>query len=246
MEDEYLEQISILVARYKEADGPLMKLANFAGSNIESIMSQIPNGIDAQVQKAIIIVLEKAYDASDTLHSSTITPEVPSYFHKIAAIFSGAVGGVAGLPGAFAEFPITITNMFSSFQKIAQGYGFDSNDEKTKLECIKVFTMGGPLQSDEELDLSFVTAKLGLSGQVVSSLISKASQKVALMVTQKLGSQAVPIIGAVTGAALNYTFISYYEEMAHIRFSLKKMQVENEDKNPMADFINFYERRNSA
>ncbi len=241
MEDEYLEQISNLVVRYKDADGPLMKLANFAGSNIESILNQIPNGIDAQVQKVIRIALEKAYDASDTLHSSAMTPEVPSYFHKIAAIFSGAVGGVAGLPGAVAEFPITITTIFSSFQKIAQEYGFDSNDKKTKLECIKVFTMGGPLQSDEELDLSFATAKLGLSGQVVSSLISKASQKVALMVTQKLGSQAVPIIGAMTGAALNYTFISYYEEMAHVRFGLKKMQLENEDKDTLADFIAFYD-----
>ena len=130
--------------------------------------------------------------------------------------------------------------MFSSFQKIAQEYDFDSNDEETKLECIKVFTMGGPLQSDEELDLSFVTARLGLNGQFVLNLISTASQKVALMVTQKLGSQAVPIIGTVTGATLNYTFISYYEEMAHIRFSLKKMQLENEHMSPLADFINIY------
>jgi len=103
--------------------------------------------------------------------------------------------------------------------------------------------MGGPLQSDEELDLSFATAKLGLSGQVVSSLISKASQKVALMVTQKLGSQAVPIIGAMTGAALNYTFISYYEEMAHVRFGLKKLQLENGDKDTLADFIAFYDKQ---
>tara|TARA_B100001173_G_C15962973_1_gene536505 strand:- start:5 stop:769 length:765 start_codon:yes stop_codon:yes gene_type:complete len=240
MQDEYLEQIEILVARYQNAEGPLMKLANFAGSNIDSIMSHIPDGIEIKVEKAIKIALEKAYDASGTLRSSALTPEVPPYFHKIAATFSGAVGGAAGLPGAVAEFPITITTMFSSFQKIAQEYGFDSDNEKTKLECIKVFTMGGPLGSDEELDLSFVTAKFSLSGQVVSSLISNASQKVALMVTQKLGSQAIPIIGAVTGSALNYTFISFYQEMAHIRFNLKKMQVENKNRNPLSDFTDFY------
>ena len=39
MEDEYSEQISMLMARYKDAEGPLMKLANFAGSKIEAIMS---------------------------------------------------------------------------------------------------------------------------------------------------------------------------------------------------------------
>jgi len=66
------------------------------------------------------------------------------------------------------------------------------------------------------------------------------------MITQKLGSQAVPIIGALTGAALNYTFMSYYEQMAHIRFKLKKLQYENPDKNPLSDFVNTLEQQNKS
>ena len=103
--------------------------------------------------------------------------------------------------------------------------------------------MGGPLQSDEDIDISFVTARLGLSGQAVSNIMAATSKKLAVMVTQKLGSQAVPIIGALTGATLNYTFINYYEEMAHIRFQLKKLQYENPDRNPLSDFVNVLDQK---
>jgi len=80
-----------------------------------------------------------------------------------------------------------------------------------------------------------------LQGEVVSQLISKAAQKLALVISQKLGSQAVPIIGAVTGATLNYTFMSYYEEMAHVRFSLKRLQNEYPDCQSFEEFIELYE-----
>lgn len=116
--------------------------------------------------------------------------------------------------------------MFGSFQKIAESYGFDRSDPETKLECLKVFSMGGPLEEDDDLDLSFATAKLGLSGPTVSRIIAKTSQRLSVAISQKLGASAVPVLGALSGGALNYAFISYYEEMAHIRFRLKKLSVE--------------------
>ena len=103
--------------------------------------------------------------------------------------------------------------------------------------------MGCPLEEDDDLDLSFATAKLGLSGQAVSNIIATASQRLSVVITQKLGSSAIPILGALSGGALNYAFISYYEEMAHIRFRLKKLGLENPDVNPMVDFIEILKDR---
>ncbi len=42
MDAEYKQQLEALVVRYKEAEGPLMKLANYAGSQIEGVLSQLP------------------------------------------------------------------------------------------------------------------------------------------------------------------------------------------------------------
>ena len=241
MDAEYKQQLEALVVRYKEAEGPLMKLANYAGSQIEGVLSKLPDDFEAKVQSVVKSALDAAYEASGTISASSLAPATPSYFHKMAVTFSGAIGGVAGLPGAVAELPVTITTMFSSFQKIAEKYGFDPSEQETKLECIKIFSMGGPLEKDEDIDLSFVSARLGLQGEVVSQLISKAAQKLALVISQKLGSQAIPIIGAVTGATLNYTFMSYYEEMAHVRFSLKRLQNEYPDCQSFEEFIELYE-----
>ena len=57
------------------------------------------------------------------------------------------------------------------------------------------------------------------------------------MIGQKLGAQVAPMLGALTGATLNYTFVSYYEQMAHIRFRLKKLQNENPSSDPVRDFL---------
>ena len=97
--------------------------------------------------------------------------------------------------------------------------------------------MGGPLEEDDDLDLSFATAKLGLSGQAVSNIIATASQRLSVVITQKLGSSAIPILGALSGGALNYAFITYYEEMAHIRFRLKQLGTEYPDVKPMVAFV---------
>jgi hypothetical protein len=44
-----------------------------------------------------------------------------------------------------------------------------------------------------------------------------------MVLGQKLAAQAVPVVGAVTGAALNAAFLSYYRELARIRFALLKL-----------------------
>ena len=75
------------------------------------------------MQSLVKSALDAAYEASGTISASSLAPATPSYFHKIAVTFSGAIGGVAGLPGAVAELPVTITTIFSSFQKIAEEYG---------------------------------------------------------------------------------------------------------------------------
>jgi hypothetical protein len=39
---------------------------------------------------------------------------------------------------------------------------------------------------------------------------------------QKLAAQTVPVLGAATGAGTNYTFVTYYTEIAHVHFGLRK------------------------
>ena len=45
-----------------------------------------------------------------------------------------------------------------------------------------------------------------------------------VMVTQKLAAQAVPVIGALGGAAVNYAFIDHFQEVARAHFVVRRLE----------------------
>lgn len=235
--EDYSLEIERLAKKYQDASGLLISIANFVGSKIEKSTNKLPVEIEQSLQNIIKNALEKAYDIADHISGHSYAPTVHNDFYKVTATTSGAITGIAGLAGAAVDLPIVITTMFGAFQKIASQYGFERSAKETKLECLKVFSMGGPLEEDEDLDLSFAATKLTLTGPVISELIAATSQRLAVILSQKLGASAVPILGAIAGAAVNYAFMAYYEEMAHIRFRLKQLQNECPNANPVSDFV---------
>ena len=94
---------------------------------------------------------------------------------------------------------------------------------ETRAQCLQVFGKGGPGDDDDGIDTSFIGARLGLSGAAVNKLISKVAPKFATVLGQKLAAQTVPVLGAAAGAGTNYTFVSYYTEIAHVHFGLRKI-----------------------
>jgi hypothetical protein len=67
------------------------------------------------------------------------------------------------------------------------------------------------------------------NGQTVSALISRFAGSFATRLTTKLGAQAVPVLGAATGAAINYAFVDYYERVAQIHFRLLRLAEDHPD-----------------
>jgi uncharacterized protein (DUF697 family) len=65
-----------------------------------------------------------------------------------------------------------------------------------------------------------------MTGAALQSLIAKVAPRLATVLGQKLAAQTVPVLGAVAGAATNYAFTSYYQEMAHVHFRLRKVAIE--------------------
>ena len=64
----------------------------------------------------------------------------------------------------------------------------------------------------------------------MNGLISKVAPRFATILSQKLASQAVPILGAAAGAGTNYAFMQYYVEMAHVHFGLRKIARDYDDE----------------
>jgi len=60
----------------------------------------------------------------------------------------------------------------------------------------------------------------------MQAVISTIAPKLAVVLGQKLAAQAVPILGAAAGAATNYAYTSYYQDMAHVHFGLRKLAID--------------------
>jgi hypothetical protein len=122
-----------------------------------------------------------------------------------------------------AELPVTVTLFLNTIRSAARDAGLDPEADWVRAECLQVFAAGSPLAQDDGVNTSFVASRLALTGSSVRKLIATIAPKLAAVLGQKLAAQAVPVIGAVSGAALNAAFLSYYREVARVRFDLVKL-----------------------
>jgi hypothetical protein len=56
---------------------------------------------------------------------------------------------------------------------------------------------------------------------VLVRLIAQVASRFGVVVTQKLAAQAVPLIGALGGAAVNFAFIDHFQEVARAHFVVR-------------------------
>ncbi len=142
-----------------------------------------------------------------------------------AAVAAGAAGGAGGLATALAELPVTVTLILHAIRGEAAAAGFDPEDPEIAAACLQVFAAGSPLDRDDGIDTSFLSARLTLTGPALQAMIRAVAPRLATALTQKLAAQAVPVLGALSGAALNAAFLTYYREIAAIRFALMRLAV---------------------
>jgi hypothetical protein len=226
--DEARAAIAALALRQRRAAGLLMKGILFVGGQVEDGMKLLPKPVRGQIESAARSALQHSYDiaAKSRGHGrfGTLTARIAGdRAHKVIAAISGALGGLGGLGTALAELPVATTVIFRAVQGVAAQYGEDPLSQDTRLECLRVFGSGGPQEADEGIDTSFIGARLSLSGAAVQKLIARVAPHFAAVMSQKLASQTVPVLGAAAGAGTNYAFMAYYVEMAHVHFGLRRL-----------------------
>ena len=217
------DQIAQLAARQKRANGVLMSAINFVGGQVEDGLKLLPAGTRTQVDELARSALRQSFDVAHKSRQGMGRSVGSDRMHKIIGTVSGAFGGLGGLPTAIAELPVATTVIFRAVHHVAVEYGEDPDAEATRMECLAVFGAGGPGTDDDGVDTAFIGARLSISGAAVNGLISKVAPRFAAVLSQKLATQAVPILGAAAGAGTNYAFVDYYVAMAHVHFGLRKL-----------------------
>ncbi len=210
-------EVKALAARYRRANGPVMTLMNRFGGQVERQMDVLPENLRRQIEGLVARALEGAHGVARAGRSA---PDLGGRAAPLMAAVTGALGGVGGLITAIPELPFTVTLILHAIRRAAEAEGFDPDDPVIRAECLRVFAAGSPLGGDDGVNTAFLGARLALSGTAVQTVIRTVAPRLALVLGQKLAAQAVPVAGAVTGAALNAAFLTYYRELAAIRFAL--------------------------
>jgi hypothetical protein len=59
---------------------------------------------------------------------------------------------------------------------------------------------------------------------VESEMFKKVADRFGVKTLEAFAGKAVPVIGALSGAYINYAYVCYYQEMAHVLYRLKKLE----------------------
>jgi EcsC protein family len=226
-----------------ENPGLAAKLSNLLGLPIEAAMKSLPTKWSAVIhratEKSLMIALETALATVDGRHKLPAQNRV----NQVAVAAAGAVGGLFGLPALAIELPVSTTVMLRSIADIARSEGEDLRTIEAKLACIQVFALGGRSGSDDASESAYFAVRAALAKAVedaakhfaarggarsgaplVVRLITQIASRFGVIVSQKAAAQAVPIIGAAGGAAINVIFISHFQAMASGHFTVRRLE----------------------
>jgi hypothetical protein len=225
-----------------EHPGLAARLTNMVGKPIELIGYALPASASQAITAATTKALEMALEVA--LRSLHQAPRAGSQrLHKALATASGAVGGAFGLASLPIELPLSTIIMLRSIAEIARSEGEDLSDPEAALSCVQVFALGGRPGSADASESGYFAVRGILAksvtqaarfvvergvveegGPVLVRFITQVASRFGLVVTQKLAAQAIPLVGALGGAAVNYAFIEHFQEVARGHFTVRRLE----------------------
>ena len=218
------------------------RLSKLVGRQIDMAEQFIPDALLNAANTAASAALRVALrTAVATLPKGTGT--MPGRFHTALAAVSGAAGGAFGLATLPIELPVSTTIILRAIADIARRAGEDVTDPATALACLEVFALGGgheagPASNSGYLAVRSMLAKSvqqatrvmlqrGLADESAPALVRFLGQIVSrfgLVVSQKIMAQAVPVVGAIAGGAINAAFAEHYQALAKAHFEVRRLE----------------------
>jgi len=234
-----------LAAAVRRLESPSLagRLAALAGKPVGLLQRALPAAASTGVAKLAKHALERALDvALFSLRNRRIAGG--RKLHSGLACTSGAIGGAFGLAALAVELPVSTTIMLRAIAAIAQEEGEDLEDPRTGLACLEVFALGGPTTDETGVEADYFAvrailarglveiADFGIDKGVVREsapllvrFLTQIASRFGVVVSQKVAAQAVAVVGAVGGAAVNLAFIEHFQDVARGHFTVRRLEL---------------------
>lgn len=145
---------------------------------------------------------------------------------RLLVAASGAAGGAAGLLGFAPDATVTTLAIMRRIAVIAQEEGEDLREVDARRACLEVFGLraGAPGEAGSETGSGYFSTRLLLQGGPLMRLLAEVAARYGVQLGQKLAAQAVPVAGAVLGAAINAGFLAEYDGLARAHFTVRRLE----------------------
>ena len=226
-----------------EQPGLAARISDLVGRPIERGFELLPErwgrAVNDASRRAIESSLSVALGTMDTGYAGAAS----SFWHKAAATASGATGGAFGLAALPVELPVSTTIILRSIADIARAEGEDLALPEARLQCLQVLALGGRSNSDDAAEAGYFAARVALartvseaashiartglsqkSAPAIVRLVSQVAARFSIVVSEKAAAQAVPLVGAFGGAAINAVFIDHFQDMARGHFIVRRLE----------------------
>jgi EcsC protein family len=219
------------------------KATRALGTPVTKALALLPADWTDRINKATEAALDKALDFVVRTLKDNRSPNASMAAHKLLSGLSGAVGGAFGLPALAVELPLSLMIMLRSIADIARSEGESIRDPAAKFACLEVLALGGIAEAHEAAKGGYYAVRFALAAAVSEAVryvaekglveegapalvrvVAQIASRLSLQVTQKTAAQAIPIIGAAGGAAINLLFIDHFQDLARGHFTVRRLE----------------------
>ncbi len=239
---EDLDALADAVRRL-ECPSAAIKLANTIGTPIEKAVAMLPARSKELIQAAARNAIEKCLHLALRTIDAHPRKRSSDRLHKAATLVSGAIGGSFGIAALAAELPLSTTIMLRSIADIGRSEGENLADPEAHLACLEVFALGGPAAGDDSAEVGYYAVRAALAQTIqraaafisergfieagappIVRLVTAVASRFGVAVSEKAALQAVPVVGAVTGSAVNWIFIEHFQNVGRGHFVIRRLE----------------------
>jgi hypothetical protein len=218
------------------------RIADYAGQPIDRVLGMMPRQATAGINRAIEAAMLRCLQLA--IGSMEPKGKGPPARH-LASLMAGINGGISGFFGLAAlpiELPVTTTLMLRSIADTARHQGEDLSRLEARLACVEVFALGARAPG-KRMEMGYFASRALLgklagdasafliergaaraSAPVVSGLLTEIASRFGVIVSERFAASALPVLGAVGGATVNFVFMSHFQRVAHGHFTIRRLE----------------------
>lgn len=241
MEPEDLETLK-WATRHLEHPSLAAQLSSMVGTPIEIAINLMPRTLHSRVRSMADAAITKALKVAVSSLRHDVETNPRNTMYRVIAAGTGAAGGLFGLYSLPVELPVSTSIMLRSIAEIARSQGEHIHEPDTRIACLEVFALGGESETDDAAGTGYYGVRMALGwsvshsarhlalhgingkGPALARLASAIGSRFGSVVAQRAAAQIVPVVGAVTGAAINLAFMNHFQDMARGHFVVRRLE----------------------